>query len=247
MILPIALIAGGIAALVIVVASSLDGPVPVHEPDLPPVPGSTRYRKIDAILDELRKASASSGIPLGLLVGWIARESGGRLDEVPKPLKGESDGERGYFQLTPSESTALGLDHKRLSTDSVYSINAGLRLIAKYMGVVDSLHVAARWSAYYWMLVKLCHTMGTGAAKKIVEGARAVGAARSWASLREHALDNEARYFSLVNHSPSKWFPLVDKVREIGQPFGFGDEGAEAVVGAAFEDIPDPLDCVRSS
>jgi hypothetical protein len=194
-------------------------------------------------LPELRSASAASGIPLGLLVGWIARESGGRIDEVPKPLKGEPDGERGYFQLTPSESRKLGLDHQRLSTDPVYSINAGLALIGSYMGEVERLSVAPRGSAYFWKLVKLAHTMGTGAMRTIVSGAKAEGAVRTWEALEDHALANEKRYLSATKHSPSKWFPLVDAVYQVGAPFGFGAE--DVVVGAAlFPDIVDPLDCL---
>lgn len=249
MILPVLLIGAGVAAILVIALASDDGPVPVHEPDLPATPGSTRYKRIDAILPQLRMASASSRVPLGVMVGWIARESGGRLDEVPKPLKGEPDGERGLFQLTPSESKSLGLspeDHKRLSTDLQFSINAGLMLIAKYMGKVDRLGVAAPGSSYYWRLVKLMHTMGSGAAEIIVKNAKAVGAARSWEALEEHALDNERQYLSETKHSPSKWFPLVDKVYEIGAPFGFG--GADVIVGGeAFPDIPDPLDCVKKS
>ncbi|KKW46506.1 MAG: hypothetical protein UY96_C0003G0009 [Parcubacteria group bacterium GW2011_GWB1_56_8] len=243
MIFPILLIAAGATAIIALAFTDDDGPVPNYLPDLPPMSGSTRYKKVDAILGELKKASETSGIPLGLLVGWVAKESGGRLSEVPKPLKGEPDGERGYFQLTPSESRSLGLDHKRLSEDPIYSINAGLLLIGRYMKAVDALGVAVPGSMYYWLLVKLAHTMGSGAMKIIVNGAKAAGAARTWDALERHALDNEARYFSATKHSPSKWFPLVDKVREVGQPFGFGDRDV-VVGGEVFRDIVDPLDCL---
>lgn len=246
MIVPILLVGGGVLALVALAAASWDGPVPKHDPDLPPMPGSTRYKRVDALLPELKRASDSSGVPLGLLVGWIARESGGRIDEVPKPLKGEPDGERGYFQLTPSESAALGLDHARLSTDPTYSINAGLALIGKYMKAVDALGVAAQGSTYYWMLVKLAHTMGVGALNKIVAAAK--GDARTWSALEKYALEHDSELTSLVKHSPKKWFPLVDAVYDVGAPFGFGTSGATAIVGAvAFDDIPDPLDCLPRS
>lgn len=238
MILPALLVLGGAAALIALASSPDDRDVPVHEPDQPPSPGHTGYRRVDAILDDLRAASESSQIPLGLLVGWIAAESGGRLDERTKY------DERGYFQLMPAESKSLGIDHQRLSTDSTYSINAGLLLIGKYMHVVDGLDVATRGSSYYWKLVKLAHTMGSGALAIIIAGAKAVGAAGSWDALERHAIDNEDKYLHSTKHSPSKWFPLVDKVVQIGLPFGFGS--ADVVVGEAlFPDIVDPLDVIQ--
>jgi hypothetical protein len=242
-VLPIALLGLGVAALVILATSSEDSPVPVHEPDLSPAPsGSTGYKLVDAILPQLRAASASSGVPLGVIVGWIAKESGGRLGEVTKL------DERGLFQLMPAESKQLGLDHARLSTDLVYSINAGLALIGYYMGYVDRLGVASRGTAYFWRLVKLCHTMGSGATKKIVAAAQAAGSAGSWATLEKFALDNNAEMLHETKHSPSKWFPFVDAIAEVGAPFGFGS--GDAIVGASgvvpggkiFDDIVDPLD-----
>ncbi len=243
-ILPIALLGLGVAALVILATSSEDPPVPVHEPDLSPAPsGSTGYKLVDAILPQLRAASASSGVPLGVLVGWIAKESGGRLGEVTKL------DERGLAQLMPAESARLGLDHQRLSTDLIYSINAALALIGYYMGDVDKLGVAQRGTDYYWKLVKLCHTMGNGATKKIVSAAQAAGAAGSWATLEKFALANNAEMLHETKHSPQKWFPFVDAVAEVGQPFGFGS--SNAIVGASvvpggkiFDDIVDPLDAL---
>lgn len=238
--LPILLVGVGVAGLVALATSSADPPVPEHDPDLPPAPGSTRYRLVDAILPQLKQAADSSGIPLGLLIGWIAKESGGRLGEVTKL------DERGLFQLMPDESKMLGLDHQRLSTDLVYSINAGLRLIAHYMGDVDALGVAPKGSDYYWRLVKLCHTMGVGAVKKIVGAAEAAGDARSWKDLESYALGHNDALLSATKHAPAKWFPFVDAIYDVGAPFGFG--AAQAIVGGggpAFTDIPDPLDCME--
>lgn len=240
MFFPILLLAGGVGALILVAASSADPPVPVHDPDLPPTPGSTRYRRVDAILGELKQAAESSGIPLGLLIGWIAKESGGRLDEVTKL------DERGYFQLMPAESAMLGLDHKRLSTDSTYSINAGLRLIAHYMVDVDKLGIAPKGSDYYWRLVKLAHTMGVGAMDKIVAAAQGAGDAKSWSDLETYALGHDKELLASTKHSPAKWFPFVDEIYDVGAPFGFG--ASMTIVGGggpAFTDIPDPLDCLQ--
>lgn len=225
-------------SIAVAAAYASERDVPVHEPDEPVTPGKTGYKLVDKLLPLLRQAAASSQVPLGLLVGWIAKESGGKLGEVTRM------DERGLFQLHPKESESLGLDHKRLSEDATYSINGGLALIAKYMGLVDKLNAAPRGSTFYWMLVKLAHTMGSGATKIIVEGARKAGALGSWRALEDHALENEKKYFSSTKHSPSKWFPLVDKVYKVGMPFGFGS-GDVVVGGQVFDDIVDPLDALR--
>ena len=246
MIGPLLITGSALAALFMIFSADKDPPVPVHEPDAPPTPGSTGYKLVDAILDSLRQAAQSSGIPLGLLVGWIAKESGGKLGEVTPKYD-----ERGYFQLMPSESKALGLDHERLSTDPVYSINGGLALIGKYMGDVDKLGVAPKGSSYYWRLVKLAHSMGSGAMNKIVDEAKTAGVAGSWESLEKFATANDSHFLSETKHSPLKWFPFVDKVYAVGAPFGFG--ATQQVVGAfgngasgqVFKDIVDPLDCIK--
>lgn len=249
MLLPFIFLLGGAVIIALLVFKDDDRPVPVHEPDLPAFPlppspesaptlPSTKYKKVDTILGELQKASQSSGIPLGLMVGWIARESGGKLSEITKL------DERGYFQLMPAESKALGLDHKKLSTDSQYSINAGLMLIAKYMGLTDKLNIAPKGTDFYWKVVKLNHTMGSGATKKIVQSAKAAGAAGTWSTLRKYALDNNDMLFRTTKHSPAKWFPLVDQVYVAGAPYGFGDT-QQVVVGAVFHDIVDPLDVIK--
>lgn len=259
---PLLLLAGGGAIVLAFVLAGGDdfGPVPDHKPDLvdPPVAklngydsrwgvdpktGKVKvYKLVDNMLSELRKASESSGIPLGLLVGWIAKESGGKLGDVTRL------DERGVFQLMKAESDALGVDHLRLSTDLVYSIGAGLQLIAKYMKLANKLSLAPQGSEFFWRLVKLFHTMGTGSTNVIVKMARTVGEAGSWRQLENFAVSHEKEVFAAIKkatgagHSPSKWFPLVDAVVQVGQPFGFGAQ--DTVVGAAFSDIIDPLDCL---
>lgn len=242
--LPIILILGGGAALLAFALSSSERAVPAHDPDLSPAPGSTRYKRVDALLGPLQQAAASSGIPLGVLVGWIARESGGKLAVHPQPGPGDTKlDERGFFQLMPSESKMLGFDHERLSTDPVYSINAGLALIGHYMGEADKLGVAQHGSSYFWRLVKLLHTMGPGAVDKIIAAAKADGATASWEALEEYATSHDAELLHATKHSPLKWFPFVDEVYATGAPFGFG-AATTVVGGAAFPDIIDPLDCL---
>lgn len=193
------------------------------EPDYTPVaggPDKTGYKLVDKLLPQLRAIAKETAIPLGLLIAWIAKESGGRLNDTT------SLDERGYFQLMPSESKTIGVDHARLSTDSDYSLHAGALLIQDYMGKVTDLNVARLGTSYFWRLVKLAHSMGSGQTKKVVNAAKAAGSAGSWDALEDFALD-----MKLNGPQPKKWFPFVDKIYRLGKPFGFGSEQALAVVG----------------
>ena len=102
--------------------------IPPDALPMAPAQGRTGWKRVDALLDKLRGLSQSTGIPLGLMVGWIAKESGGRLAVFSQPGKGDTSmDERGYWQLTPEESKTLGLDHARLSVDADYSLSRAPR------------------------------------------------------------------------------------------------------------------------
>lgn len=233
-------ILGGIVAIGLGTWRLLAGPDRVIkdvEPDaLPQAPalGKTGYKRVDAILGKLQAVAQSTGIPLGLMVGWIAKESGGVLGpawpaQKPTPLKGEPDSERGLFQLTPSESKSLGIDldgHKRLSTDLDFSIDAGVKLIRHYQSAVNDLNLAAApaGNSFYWRLVKLGHSTGAGQMRKIVNAAKAAKQAGSWDQLEQFALG-----MSINGPQPKKWFPFVDKIYAVGRPFGFGSESTPMV------------------
>lgn len=259
--IPIFFLAAGTAALVVVLLTR-DNP-PVHDPDFAPgqpnpeLPAgtlSTGYKLVDAIMDHvtepdgtvqpgLKQAAKTSGIPLGLLVGWIAKESGGKLSDTT------SMDERGYFQLMPDESKALGLDHERLSTDPLYSINAGLLLIGKYMQTIASYAPSVSAGTYFfWLLVKLAHTQGAGDTKVLIDGARTAGALGNWPDFYNYGISGQAH----TKHSPAKWFPFLSSILNVGRPFGFGSDAPPTTnVGAidgygeqgiGYDDIPDVLE-----
>jgi hypothetical protein len=168
----------------------------------------------------LESLCAAWGVPLGVAVGWIEAESGGRIDEVT------SLGERGYFQLLPEESSDLGLQHVRLTSDSAYSLSAGFKLMTYYQRAVVRIVTGAgcdyvrAGSEYQWRLVKLAHSMGQGALKVIFADAVKSNSVVSWDMLRSFAVQHETDYVSRLRHSPTKWFALVDRVFTTGAPFG---------------------------
>lgn len=227
--LPLIFIASGVAALgaFFIFEGSSKASGGDYTPDYPPDPtlGKTGYKKVDAILPLLKKASDTSGIPLGLLVAWVIHESRGHIGETT------SMDERGVFQLSPDESKSLGLDHKRLSTDMQYSIDGGIQAITrKYRPAARALGVAPEGSSYFWLLTKAGHTMGSGQTKKIVESAKSAGEAGSWAALEKHALG-----MSINGPQPKKWFPFLDKIYHTGLPWGFGSDAGASMVGADFD------------
>jgi hypothetical protein len=191
----------------------------------------------------LEPACKNAGVPFGVAIGWIEVESGGHIGEVT-PL-----GERGYFQLDPGEQEKLGLDPLRLSTDSAYSVDAGLKLIDSYNTSVLAAATAGDSESaprdgvpeirdflltpdateYRFRLIKFFHSIGGGAGKIILIDAIKAYAADSWADLSSYALSRDEYYFELFKHRPSKWLGLVERMFSIGAPFG---------VGAPIDDAP---------
>ena len=86
------------------------------------------------------------------------------------------------------------------------------------------------YSAFYWLLVKLCHTVGTGQTKKWTKAALDAGHVSSWSDF-----ESFVRGQSWKGPQPSKWFPFMDALYAVGKPFGFGDASSigPVVVGGA--------------
>ncbi len=171
-------------------------------------------RKLRPLLDRYR-----DDISLSLLLGWIAVESGGRIDRTTKL------DERGYFQLHPGESKDLKLNHKRLSTDSDYSIKGGIRLIQYYAKRAKALGFNPD-SHLFWRLVKFLHSMGQGAVKLFLDDMRQQGidpTISSWEIFKTYAAKNRQRIIRRIQQKyrktidPVKWIRNVDKVFERGQ------------------------------
>ena len=196
------------------------------EPDSSISPKNIRtgYTLVNALVPKLQDIASQNDIPLGLMIAWIAKESGGRLTSHT------SLDERGYYQLMPEESKALGLDHQRLSTDSDYSLDAGTKMIKKYAANADKmlreLSISVpRGSPFYWLIVKMIHTVGAGQTRKWLRAANAAGAAGSWDAFAEYVQGQR-----WTGPQPKKWIPFLATIYKLGAPFGFGS-GAALVAG----------------
>ncbi len=114
----------------------------------------TRFRVLVPALEKYR-----GNWPLDFLLGWIKKESDGSIQSHT------SLDERGYFQLHPDESKTLGVDHLRLTTDSDYSIQAGIQLVnhrGKSAAKYAALFGIPASGEVYLALTKLMHWLPYG-------------------------------------------------------------------------------------
>lgn len=94
-------------------------------------------------------------LPREFLLGWMAQESDGKVGVTT------SLGERGYFQIHPSEAKhQLGLTDstfRRVSTDREFSIKQGIRLVQAFRTHMTSNFPVADSSELLWKLTKARH------------------------------------------------------------------------------------------
>lgn len=122
--------------------------------------GDQLIKSLAPLLDKYRGT-----IPLPFLMAWIKTESDGKLSSVTRL------DERGYFQLHPGESKHLQVDHQRLSTDSEYSIESGIKLVKSYMQRADEAAAKLKFSLggdLYWHIVKMFHWLPSALKRVII-------------------------------------------------------------------------------
>lgn len=148
-------------------------------------------------------------VPPWLIFGWIDKESGGNIASAPAPLPGRADSERGYCQLDPDESAAMGIDHTRLSTDADYSVQGCFRVMQYYGNKITADLGIPYGSEFFWRLVKLAHGIGYAGMKTIVQ----TSGAQDWPTLETYVY---AHPDVTSSHSAVKWVNAVDAVYNSG-------------------------------
>jgi hypothetical protein len=168
------------------------------------VPDDDRYRLLIPILDRYRV-----DIPLSFLLGWIARESSGFVDDLTPPPHCE----RGFFQISPDESANYHYDHDRLSTDYDYSVQTGIQLVHVYEGLTRTRYPwATPGTELYWRMVKLQHTIGGQGTLTLiakVTKVQAAGTPITWAAIESYAAGHQPQTVHNLR--------LVDDVFTLGQ------------------------------
>jgi hypothetical protein len=155
-------------------------------------------------------------IPLEFLLGWIAVESGGRIDEVT------SLDERGFFQIHPDESKDRGFQHQRLSTDPDYSVQAGIENVRYYARLARQRFPSIPMSSeLFWRVVKLQHAMGSGLARRLLNGIRASNIPLTWEAIKQYEVTDGPRLHRLLNPPNAaergRFGRNVDKVFVLGR------------------------------
>lgn len=166
-------------------------------------------------------------IPLDFLLGWIAVESGGRIESTT------SINERGYFQLHPGESKTLGLDHDRLSWDIDYSVQGGIQLVRS-----DAKRAQALGFKYgsdlFWHIVKLLHWLPAGVSVIVQDMRQRTVQPITWEEFKEYVISNRSRLVALIKkRTGGRWGPKWDPEYGIAVVDRMFESGRQLVAGLA--------------
>ena len=119
---------------------------------------------------------ARDGVPLDLLLGWIAKESSGKLGDEERTRQANNPDytldEISLFQISVEERE-LYLKLKpaaraRMLTDMAFSVKQGIRLAKFYQGALEQANGVSTESPAVWQLVKLSHKVGLPSVKRLL-------------------------------------------------------------------------------
>jgi Penicillin-insensitive murein endopeptidase len=170
-----------------------------------------RFRGLLPLIEKYR-----GDMPLPFVLGWIYVESGGRIGSLT------SLDERGFFQLHPGESKILKADHRRLSTDSDYSMRMGIELMKHRFKGAEKLGFQ-RDTQLFWRIVKFLHWAPAAVAVILQEMRKAGIAPTSWDAIKGFVAQQRDRLRLAFKarwgkaYDPLKGTANVDKVFERGR------------------------------
>lgn len=171
------------------------------------------------------------GMPAGALAAIAELESGGRMDAPGDASLGEA----GYFQITSSFPTSVGVDPAVRLTPEGNVFLAGLEYQIEAVRAARASSVIVLGTLDSWKLARLAFAIGPAGMRKCLAAARPAFAGRAFAGLMAWADATGAITVSSGQPAGKVWYRI--KMTELA--FRAGVLAAPAFFGAP-EKIPTP-------
>lgn len=169
-------------------------------------------------VEHIKNEMGANEIPTNILMGWCQVESAGKLSS--RGLA--SLDERGLFQVSRDEASAIGVDHDRVANDQEYSIRAGIKLAQYHEKNVDQvLSKYPNMAKYfpknddiYWALMFFSFSAGQATMEKLITDMSNSGyEPNNWSDVMKFASLNAHNGYK---HSPIKWAWHANRAMNIG-------------------------------
>jgi hypothetical protein len=190
-----------------------------HKNEIP----TTRVLNLKDRVSQVQNEMGATDIPLGMLLGWIQVESGGRNTDVTT-----STGkfrEMGLFQVSDPEAKAIGVDpdeiHGNSDTAITKNIQAGIKVARAHeanlqatLGKLPKMASAMpKGSDLYWRMVFMGFSAGDGTVSKFLQAMEQNNfVPKDWNDVMQFAKANTYGF----KHSPIKWTAHVNRAFDIG-------------------------------
>ena len=159
---------------------------------------------VRGLIPRLKKFNKGN-IPLDVLLGWVTRESNGRLGP---PTKLD---ERGYFQIHPGQSKMLGLNHEKVGSDPDYSVFAGIKLLEALAKEAQAAGFT-REKMPFWHVVKLRHSLPVVANAVTAELRREGVTPVDWPQLKQFIANRRRQIWRATGWDPPTAIQSVDNL-----------------------------------